>query len=169
MPSGRAAGFTYIGMMIFIALAGIAMAGTGTVASVQLQREKEAQLLFVGEQFSKAIESYYLSTPSALKAFPASFQELLEDKRFPKPRRHLRQVYFDPMTGSREWGLVTLGGRIMGVHSLSTRKPRKTAGFPEHQAGFAKARDYREWRFTYLDPTQAAGSVPNAGAAFSRP
>jgi type II secretory pathway pseudopilin PulG len=164
MQSGNQSGFTYIGLMIFIVIAGIGMAGTGTIASVQLQREKEMQLLFVGEQFSKAIESYYLSTPTALKMFPATFQELLEDKRFPKPRRHLRQVYFDPMTGKQEWGLIMLGGRIIGVHSLSARKPRKTAGFPEHQAEFAKAKNYREWRFTYLDPTQAAANIPNSRA-----
>lgn len=158
MPSGSTAGFTYIGLLVFIAIAGIAMAGTGTIASLQLQREHEAQLLFVGEQFRQAIESYYLATPTAVKVFPASLQELLEDKRFPKAKRHLRQIYIDPMTGHQQWGLITLGGRIMGVHSLSSRKPRKKAGFSEAQAAFAQARSYQDWRFTYLNPAQAAGS-----------
>jgi len=152
MWNGRAAGFTYLGLLIFMAIAGVGMAGIGTLTSVQLQRERETELLFVGEQFRRAIESYYRLTPGPVKMFPKNLQELVEDKRFPKPIRHLRRIYLDPVTGSQDWGIVSFGGRIMGVYSLSLQAPRKKAGFAEPQAEFAKAQTYRDWRFTYLNP-----------------
>lgn len=150
-PRGKSAGYTYLGLLIFMAMAGIAMAGTGTLTSVQLQREKEEQLLFVGEQFRKAIESYYQSTPSQVKMLPESLEDLLEDKRFPKSQRHLRQIYFDPMTGKQDWELILIGGRILGVHSKSPLNPMKRAGFPGHLKDFSKAKTYQDWKFTYLN------------------
>ena len=40
-------GFTYIGLLIFIALLGIGLAMTGQIWHTSVQREKEAELLFV--------------------------------------------------------------------------------------------------------------------------
>ena len=164
MQNGKSAGFTYIGLLIFMALAGIAMAGTGTLTSVQMQRENEVQLLFVGEQFRKAIESYYQSTPSAVKTLPESLDDLLEDRRFPKPQRHLRRIYLDPMTGKQDWELIKIGGRILGVHSKSTRVPKKRAGFPDQFKDFAKAKSYQEWQFTYLNTAQMPNTLPTSGS-----
>lgn len=157
-PNGKSTGYTYLGLLIFMAMAGIAMAGTGTLTSVQMQREKEEQLLFVGEAFRRAIESYYLATPSQVKTLPESLNDLLEDKRFPKPERHLRQIYIDPITGKQEWELIMIGGRVLGVHSKSGLKPMKRAGFPDHLKDFSKAKSYQDWKFTYLN-NQAAASI----------
>ena len=61
------------------------------------QREREQELLFVGSQFRNAFMSYYGATPAG-RALPAFLEDLVEDNRFPVPRRHLRRVYADPMT-----------------------------------------------------------------------
>jgi hypothetical protein len=43
-------------------------------------------------------------------------QDLLEDRRFVTMRRHLRQVYVNPMSGQADWEmLVAPDGGIKGV------------------------------------------------------
>ena len=44
----RQAGFSYMGLLAIIAIAGIGMAGTGLVWHQDAQREREKELLFVG-------------------------------------------------------------------------------------------------------------------------
>ena len=154
----RQGGFTYIGLLLLIAIGGIGLAAVGQVWHTESQREREKELLFVGEQYAMAIGSYYESTPGAVKQYPASLQDLLEDRRFPVVRRHLRRLYRDPMTGGAEWGLVRQQGRIVGVHSLSEQRPVKQDGFAEAYSGFIEAKDYRDWKFTTVLGTPALPS-----------
>jgi type II secretory pathway pseudopilin PulG len=150
-------GFTYIGLLILIAIAGVALAGVGQLWSTASKRDKEAQLLFVGDEFRRAIGSYYEGSPG-VHQFPPSLEELLEDRRLPVVRRHLRKIYVDPMTGSKEWGLVKHGNGILGVHSLSEDKPLKTANFRPEDAAFEGSGAYTDWNFTY----QPASAGPNS-------
>src|SRR5215216_3145001 len=53
----RERGFTLLGLMIIIAVMGAGLAAFGTLYSQTAQRDKEAELLFVGEQFRDAIKS----------------------------------------------------------------------------------------------------------------
>jgi type II secretory pathway pseudopilin PulG len=146
-------GFTYIGLLIFIALMGIALAGTGTLWHTHAQREKERELLFVGDQFRQAIGRYYELSPGGDKRFPATLEDLLLDERYPVTQRYLRRVYADPVTGKAQWGIVTgPGERIAGVYSLSDAAPFKRAGFPAVYEDFEDKEHYREWRFVYIPP-----------------
>jgi hypothetical protein len=73
---------------------------------------------------------------------------LLKDARVPGLRRHLRQVYADPLTGKKEWGLVTDNqGFIVGVHSLSEAQPIQQVGFEPQLAQLEEAKSYRQWVF----------------------
>ncbi len=96
-------GFVYLWALFAVVLAGIVMAGTGQVWQVKSQREKEAELLYIGEEFRKAIMSYYNTGP---KQYPESLEDLLQDKRTPAIKRHLRKIYTDPITNTIEWGIV---------------------------------------------------------------
>ena len=132
-------GYTYIWMMFAVALAGIALAGAGQMWKTEARREKEKELLFIGEQFRLAIGSYYEESPGA-KRYPDSLEKLISDNRFPTVTRHLRKIFHDPMTGAAEWGLITRPGvGIIGVHSLSTQKPIKRANFHERYTSFSGA------------------------------
>ena len=145
----RCHGFTYIGLLILIALMGIALAGTGMVWHTQVRREKERDLLFVGDQFRRAIGQYYERSPGGDKRFPQSLDDLLLDKRYPATQRYLRRVYPDPITGTA-WGFVKgPEDRIVGVYSLSEDAPLKRAGFPSDYGDFEGKEHYREWRFVY--------------------
>jgi type II secretory pathway pseudopilin PulG len=144
--SAGSKGFTYVGMLIFVALAGAGMAAFGELASHAAQREKEAELLFRGNAYRAAVESYYRKE----QRYPQSLEQLLEDKRFPMPVRHLRKLYADPMTGEADWALVEApGGGFMGVHSRSEEAPIKTGNFSANNQLFADAQRYADWKFFY--------------------
>jgi type II secretory pathway pseudopilin PulG len=165
----RGRGFTYIGLLIFMALMGIALAGFGMVWHTQVRREKERELLFVGDEFRRAIGQYYELSPGGDKRFPLSLDDLLLDRRYPAIQRYLRRVYVDPIAGKAEWGLVKgPDGRIMGVHSLSEQKPLKQALFPDRYQDFEDKAGYHEWQFVYSTPAlpvqpQLPNSQPPAG------
>lgn len=150
---GRAqAGFSFLGLLFLLAGMGVALAALGTVWSTAAQREREQDLLFIGDQYRRAIESFWkiplpVGTPRRL---PKDFGELLEDPRFPKTVRHLRQVWHDPFTASREWGLVREpDGGFSAVYSLSAKEPLKRGNFPADYLQFNEARSYRDWVFRF--------------------
>ena len=158
-------GFTYIGLLIFIALMGIGLAGTGVVWHSAVQREKERELLFVGDQFRRAIGLYYERSPGGGKQFPQSLEDLLIDKRYPSIQRYLRHIYPDPITGKADWGLVQgPGNGIIGIYSLSEAQPVKRAGFPAVYKDFEYKDHYKEWRFLYVAETPPLqGEQPPGG------
>ena len=96
-------GFIYIWMLFAVTLLGMVMAGIGQVWQTKSQREKELELLFVGEQFQQAITSYYNNVTGGLKQYPESLEDLLMDSRSSTSKRHLRKIFLDPMTNSYEW------------------------------------------------------------------
>ena len=159
--TGLATGFTYLGVLIAVALAGLALAGAGTVWSTLSQREREAELLFVGDQYRRSIASYFDSSPGA-KEYPRSLADLLEDRRSPAARRHLRKPFADPMAPQAEWGLVRIGDRVQGVYSTSGATPIKRAGFAAADESFAGASSYRDWRFIAIPSGGAAGEGSTA-------
>lgn len=96
-------GFVYLWALYTVALAGIAMAAAAHVWQAKSLREKEAELMFIGEQFRLAIKSYQ---STGTKQFPKTLEDLVEDKRTPNVVRHLRKIYVDPITNTTEWGIV---------------------------------------------------------------
>ncbi len=159
---GRQSGFTYLAALLAVALMGTGLAAIGAVWHTAQQREKERELLFIGHQFCKAIESYYQKSPGVGKRYPRTLEVLLQDDRFLVPLRHLRQIYADPLTGKTEWGTVPAAdGGIMGVYSLSEDAPVKTGGFADADREFEGKNKYAEWKFIFLPPS--AFRVNNAG------
>lgn len=143
------AGFTFLGLLFAVAIASLALAGTGVLWHFEGRREKEKELLFVGEAYRRAIASYYDASPGTTKEYPKRLEDLLLDSRFPMPVRHLRRLYRDPMSGDNNWKLTLVQERITGVASRSGDQPIKVAGFSAEQAGFEQARSYADWRFEH--------------------
>ncbi|MDH5222412.1 MAG: type II secretion system GspH family protein [Betaproteobacteria bacterium] len=158
MSSGRTGrgqrGFTYLAALVIVALLGGGLAAYGELETHARQRQREAELKWIGNQFREAIGLYYQRTPGAAKRFPERLEDLLEDRRFLTPQRYLRKVYRDPMTGTHEWGLVQAPeGGIAGVHSLSDTQSISKSG-PGPMATIAGNATYRDWRFVYEPPTR---------------
>lgn len=146
MASGER-GYTLLGVLFLLVVLGLGLAALGRVWETSVRRDKEADLLFVGDQYRRAIESYYKATPGTEKHYPQRLEDLLEDNRFPDTRRHLRQIFRDPLSNGREWGLVRQGKEILGVYSLAPGQPLKSGGFPPPYEGFASQENYQGWQF----------------------
>ncbi len=148
-------GFTYLGLLFFIAILGATLALTGMVWHTVQKREKERELLFVGQQFRQAIATYYNRSAGTVKQFPKALEELLKDPRQLTTQRYLRRIYRDPITGQTEWGLVkSRDDRIIGVYSLSDDEPIKQGNFREVDKDLAGKAHYSDWHFVY-SPAEA--------------
>ncbi len=111
-------GFSYLGLLMIVAISSIGMAAVGSVWSFESQRQKEQSLLAIGKAYQTAIDSYYHSFPAA-KTYPKSIDDLLSDKRSGQLKRHLRKAYLDPMTRDGQWMLIKQGKFLLGVSSQS--------------------------------------------------
>lgn len=157
-------GFTYLAMLLAVAVIGVGLASGGRSWSTAAQRDREAELLFAGGEFRRAIRQYYEGSPGTAKRYPRRLEDLLKDERFPFTRRHLRRIYRDPMTGSRQWGLIEAPeGGIMGVHSLSPSSAFKTANFAAADRDLEGKARYDEWKFFYRPLPTTTTTPPRAG------
>jgi type II secretory pathway pseudopilin PulG len=148
--SQREGGFTYIGVLVLVALMGIALAAAGQNWHTLQQREKEQELLFIGKQFRLALDRYADHTPGQARRAPLQLEELMKDPRYPGIQRYLRKIYLDPMTGSAEWGLISgPKGEIYGVHSLSDGEPLKKSNFGLADRNFEGKMKYSDWVFMH--------------------
>ena len=162
MPTGKSAqsGFTYLYVLMLIALIGMGLATAGTLWRTDAQRAREAELLFVGNQYRQAIKSYYELDP-AQPRLPQSIDNLLEDNRRPNIVRHLRRAYRDPLTGGELALIHAPDSRdIVGVVSQATARPFKIAGFLPEDAAFFGTASYADWRFVFSPPAQPTQPVP---------
>jgi type II secretory pathway pseudopilin PulG len=158
------AGFTYLGLLILLAIIGIVSATALQVGVVMHRRAAEETLLNVGSEFSRALESYRRATPVGQPDEPSTLQDLLKDPRFPGVVRHLRKLYDDPITGQQEWGILRSeeSKRVVGVFSLSDAKPIKIANFDLRLQEFAGKSSYQQWVFTGQQASVADGSGSGA-------
>jgi len=142
--NGRQAGFTYIALLIAVAILGATLAAVGQVWHTLLQRDREKELLFIGNQFRLGIDSYYASN----RRFPLRLEDLLLDEQSAGVKRYLRKVFVDPITGHPDWGLVKLdNGQLIGIYSLSDEKPLKRSGFHGSTADLDDKDKYSDWVF----------------------
>jgi type II secretory pathway pseudopilin PulG len=158
-----ARGFTYVGVLFIVAFMGVLLSVVGQAWHTQAMREREEELLYVGDQYKKAIARYHAAGGGR---YPRELAELLKDPRRPDTQRYLRKLYPDPITGKNEWGFVkSADGGIAGVYSLSEDKPFKTAGFKLEYAGFEGKEKYSDWQFAYVPGAAIMGPKPAADAA----
>jgi type II secretory pathway pseudopilin PulG len=174
------AGITLVVVIMVVAIMAIMTTVSVQTVSFQMQREKEAELIFRGEQYVEAIRLY----KQKYGRYPVRMQELWEAN--PKV---LRRKWLDPMTGDDRWGVVFQGqeglqpglpggqgggpqptptrtpvfqrqresdgekvGPIIGVYSQSTDESIKVY----------KGRDrYDEWKFVYEE--QSPSGQPGGG------
>jgi type II secretory pathway pseudopilin PulG len=146
--SSTYSGFTYVGLLILVAILATSAMATIQLGAVAQRRACERELLHIGSQFQRALRSYRDGSPAGMAPFPMELGQLLRDPRVPSLRRHLRSIPVDPMTGSTTWGLVrSPEGWIVGVHSLSDARPIKLGNFDAEFASFAGKEKVSEWLF----------------------
>lgn len=158
-------GLTYLIFLFLIAALGAGSAAIGVVWQHLAQRDREAELLSVGNEYRRAIERFWLSEAETTKRrLPINLDELIEDKRAIPPRRHLRRHYIDPITGNGEWGVVRQNNGIVGIHSLSEAQPIKSGAFLARDSLFADKKRYSDWIFVARIPNITTGSHVNGSS-----
>ena len=141
-----------LGLLVLIMIIGFFLGEAGAMWSDARQRDREAELLKVGDRIRIAIGRYYNNTPGPVKQFPRTLEALLRDDRFPVPQRYLRTLYIDPITRREGWGILEApSGGIMGVYSLSGDKPFKTRQFRPIYKEFEDRKMYGDWIFAYSE------------------
>ncbi|WP_079434036.1 type II secretion system protein [Zoogloea sp. LCSB751] len=163
---GRQRGVTYLLMLFAVAALGFGLAHFGGLWATAAQRGREAELLFIGGEFARALASYQAALPDDPAPGPATLDALLIDPRVPFVRRHLRRVYRDPMTGAADWVLERQDGRIVGLRSRSEREVLRSDGLPEwvSSSGVAAAGlRYRDWLFRPTDVMTRGRPLPAPG------
>jgi len=93
-------GYTLVVVVMVVAIMAIMMAVAVQTVSFQMKREREAELIFRGEQYVEGIRLYR----QKYGRYPMRMKELWEANP-----RVLRQKWTDPITGSEDWGVVFLG------------------------------------------------------------
>jgi type II secretory pathway pseudopilin PulG len=163
-PAGTTAskqkGFTYAAVLAAVVIVGIAAELTFLSTVRIVQADREAELLFRGQAYYRAIASYY----RANRSYPRSLDALLADPRSPS-RSHIRTLYPDPMANETGEGWLLIrssDGGIGGVASRSAGKPIKTANFPVIFERFSGAQSYSEWVFEYALSTPDTRSKPKS-------
>jgi type II secretory pathway pseudopilin PulG len=152
-----ARGFTYLAVLVAVVAMGIVVEAAHVTTWRIVRADREAELLFRGQQYRNAVRSYY----EANGVFPRTLEELARDPRSTS-RRHIRALYADPLAkhGKGEWRLIRApGGGIAGVASASSDQPLKRANFPVGLESFSGAKSYSEWLFEYKPPPAKSGIV----------
>lgn len=193
----RAGGFTYIGLLVMIAIIGITTSVVGMSLRTAERMEKEKELLWIGHQYRNAIRSYYIYHMQRFQQtaahagmnvtgqtvypqfYPTSIDDLLKDPSAPGTLRHLRKKYIDPMTGKDDWVLVSVGSTgqsgsqsvsgqsFWGVRSNSDKATLKRDNFLLEDFRFKGKTKYSEWEFTYNPQEDPA--VAGAAAVQTQP
>lgn len=169
-------GISLLIVLLLIVIMGLAAGIAGSSWRTIMQRERETELLFRGDQYRRAIKSYYEVAHGGQRGMlPSTLDDLVKDPRFPNTVRHLRKLYKDPMTGE-DFEVIkdqTAAGRIKGVRSTSEDEPFKKDGFSKEDEKFSGATSYKQWEFVYepaktpTRPTSTIGlpgqTVPGGG------
>ena len=123
-PARQDTGFALAALIIFLTALSIAMAAAVPAYRIQAQRELEAELIFRGEEYVRAIQKYQRQ----FGIYPPSIDALLETNGL----RYLRRAYKDPITGE-DFRLLTANpdGTING----STLYQQQGSGVPLFQGG----------------------------------
>jgi type II secretory pathway pseudopilin PulG len=101
-PFAREAGQTLLIVLTTVMIMVVASTAAAKVWRTVLQREKEEELIFRGQQYAQAIYLYR----KARGAMPSELKQL--EEKGPKNERFIRQLYKDPITG-KDFGLVFMG------------------------------------------------------------
>jgi len=144
--------------MFAIVLIGLSISGVAQQWKTIMKREKEAELLFRGDQIRRAIAAYR-QTPG-ISNYPQKLEDLVRVPNTSATKRFLRKVYKDPIT-NEDWALVKFGDRIKGVYSKSEEEPLRKANFPDEYKFFEGKTKYSEWVFEFT-PQQVQSPQPLA-------
>jgi hypothetical protein len=111
----RESGYAIVIVMFFLALLVLAVAAAAPTVLSEIQREREADMVWKGEQYVRGVKLYY----TKMHRFPPSLEDLTTAKN---GIRFMRQAYKDPMNATDgSWRLIYVGPNGQLIGSLKNR------------------------------------------------
>jgi type II secretory pathway pseudopilin PulG len=157
-------------VLVMVVIVGLSSGIAGMSWRSIVQRADEAELFWRGDQYRQAIKSYYEygagGSRNPTGQYPAKLEDLIKDPRSLARKKHIRQLYIDPVTDG-DWELIKdKSGRITGVRSSSALEPFQQDNFPLEYEEFAGSTSYAAWEFNYLPKSKTPTSkrvAPGSG------
>jgi hypothetical protein len=151
---GRESGYGLVVVMLAATLVLIGLMAVLSSISMEGQREREAELVFRGTQYSRAIVRYH----QQFQRFPVSISDLTQ---LTNGIRFLRKEYTDPMMPNGKWRFIHVNGQGVLLDSKNTVIPgaggQGQQGSGQSTGGFGSS-----------DQTNGGGDVTGAsGGGFS--
>lgn len=147
-PRSRQQGFVLLAWMIAVALFAAVASLAALRWSDELRREREQELLRIGDEIAGAIASYRASSAGSARKYPPQLEDLLDDRRAFGTLRHLRRLPGDPVMRGAPWGVLrSADGGVMGVYSTSAEMPMRRVGARLQNVDLPAAARYAEWHF----------------------
>lgn len=147
-------GFAWVVVLLALGLAAAAGAVVAQRWTDRISRDKERQLLQVGDAYARALAAYHAASPGSDKRYPESLEQLLLDTRFVGTRRHLRRLYADPVTGQPDWVLLRdARGGIVGLRSRSEKPTWARVAQRLEFTDLPAADRHADWVFTPRVPS----------------
>lgn len=157
---GKQLGYTYLAALAAIVTLSISLSTAVLLNQRKAKAELEAELLFRGSAYIQAIRHYY-EAQSGAQRYPSTLEDLIKDPRYVE-RRHLRQLYPDPLIKDGEWRLIpAIDGGIKGIASTSKKTPLREKGFPKGLATFENSASYSDWEFIYSPKKNNSKAISN--------
>jgi type II secretory pathway pseudopilin PulG len=140
--SRRAArGYVLIVLMMAVFVIGLSLLIAVPLWQTELQREKEEELIFRGQQYAEAVRIFVKKNPGR---FPSTLQELLDKKC-------IRRLYRDPFSRDGQWNVVLASTGAAGSSSPMSARGGAGAG-----AGSQVAQE------VLVAPERALSAIKNA-------
>lgn len=119
-------GYVLLGIAVGLVILGIFMGAAVPVWQHVMQREKEKELIWRGNQYVQAIQRYQRKFPGA---FPPNIEILVQQK-------FLRKAYKDPMTEDGEWRVLRqLSPEVQQQLGPQAPQGGPAGGLPGNRAG----------------------------------
>jgi type II secretory pathway pseudopilin PulG len=171
----RERGYAMAALLVALAIMAILLTVAMPVWRHEARREREAELVFRGEQYARAIALFRHKNSSIANAFPPSIDALVQG-------RFLRKKYKDPMTKDGEFELIGVGSQQPGINPTVPPPPGGGRGpIPPSTSQVAggmmgvrskstetSIRSYRggtrydQWAFTFNVALRPGGAMPMA-------
>lgn len=121
-------GATFLTILVMLFLLAIFLLWAVQPASTVMQREKEAELIFRGEQICEALRNYQKDHGGA---FPSELKELL--KKSPKNVPYLRRLYRNPFDPEGKWCYLAPGTTSVKYNSDGSKEILPEGGLAHQQ------------------------------------
>src|ERR1051326_1832020 len=112
-------GFALLMVFLMAAIVALMLYQQMPRVAFESERDKEQLLIDRGEQYTRAIQLYYVANN---RQYPTSIDDL--EKR---EKRFLRRRYLDPFTGKDEWRIIHTNGGFL-TDSLVQKPPTDSQG-----------------------------------------